>query len=87
MLRQFGALPTEERVRAMKGRDYLWCLANALVDREEELDRLCPGCRARALEARCPVCGREEAGGPEEIVNPAFDMERFEALRGGEGLA
>lgn len=71
----------------MKGRDYLWCLANTLVDREEELDRMCPGCRARALEARCSVCGREETGGPEEIVNPAFDMERFEALRGGERLA
>ena len=69
----------------MKGRDYLWCLANTLVDREEELDRLCPSCRARALEARCPVCGRAEA--EEEIVNPAFDMGRFEALRGGEGLA
>ena len=71
----------------MKGRDYLWCLANTLVDREEELDRMCPSCRARALEARCSVCGREEAGGPEEIVNSAFDMERFEALRGGERLA
>ena len=87
MLRQFGALPTEERVRARKGRDYLWCLANTLVDRELELFRMCPSCRARALEARCSVCGREEAGGPEEIVNPAFDMERFEALRGGERLA
>lgn len=65
----------------MKGRDYLWCLANTLVDREEELDRLCPSCRARALEARCPVCGRTE---PEETVNSAFDMERFAQLRGGE---
>lgn len=68
----------------MKGRDYLWCLANTLVDREEELDRLCPSCRTRALETRCPVCGRTE---PEETVNPAFDMGRFEELRGGEGLA
>lgn len=84
MLRQFGALPTEARAKTMKGRDYLWCLANTLVDREEELDRLCPSCRARALEARCPVCGRTE---PEETVNSAFDMERFTRLRGGETLA
>lgn len=85
VLRQFGALPTERRARAMKGRDYLWCLANTLLDREEELERLCPECRARALEERCPVCGRS-AGNQEETVNPAFDLERFEELKGGGGL-
>ena len=84
VLRQFGALPTESRVRAMKGRDYLWCLANTLLDREEELERLCPQCRARALEARCPVCGRPAAD-REETLNPAFDLERFEKLKGGGG--
>ena len=47
------------------------------------LDRLCPECRARALEERCPVCGREKTG-REEIVNPAFDPNRFAELRGGE---
>ena len=51
MLKQFGALPTEERARNMKGRDYLWCLTNLLLDREEELERLCPSCRARAAGA------------------------------------
>jgi len=86
VLRQFGALPTEERVRAMKGRDYLWCLANTLVDREEELERLCPSCRSRVLEERCPVCGRTHGSWGEGTVNPAFDMERFERLRGGDGL-
>lgn len=81
MLRQFGALPTERRAREMKGRDYLWCLANELRDREERLERLCPSCRTRALEERCPVCGRagEEAG----AVNPAFDPARFEQLKEG----
>lgn len=47
------------------------------------LDRLCPECRARALEERCPVCGREKTG-REEIVNPAFDDRRFLELKGGE---
>lgn len=73
-------MPTEQRAREMKGRDYLWCLANDLLDREERLERLCPECRARALEERCPVCGRAGAGGAE---NPGFDLERFEALKGG----
>ena len=81
VLRQFGALPTEGRARAMKGRDYLWCLANALLDREEELGRLCPSCRARALEERCPVCGQPETQWNSE--NPSFDLERFEQLKGG----
>ena len=70
----------------MKDRDYLWCQANALVDREEELDRLCPACRARALEEKCPACGQTLAEG-EEMANPACDMERFARLRGGERLA
>ena len=38
----------------MLDRDYVWCLAQQLLDDEEELDRLCPACRARAEEARCP---------------------------------
>ena len=70
MLSRFGALPTEARARDMKARDYLWCLAQELLDREE------------ALEERCPVCGRE-AGGDEGMVNPAFDPARFAELRGG----
>ena len=53
MLKAFHALPTEGRVREMKNRDYLWCLTNMLLDREEELERLCPGCRLRALEEPC----------------------------------
>lgn len=47
------------------------------------LARLCPDCQARALEERCPVCGREKTD-REAIVNPAFDTERFLELKGGE---
>ena len=83
MLRQFSALPTEERARAMLDRDYLWCLANLLLDGEEELERLCPQCRARAEEDRCPVCGQPAARG-EGGVNPAFDRARYERLARGE---
>ena len=86
VLRQFGALPTEERARSMKGRDYLWCLANTLLDREEQLGRLCPSCRTRALEERCPSCGRPAVEWGEGTQNDSFDLERFEELRGGNGL-
>ena len=84
MLREFHALPTEARAREMKDRDYLWCLANGLLDREEQLERLCPDCRVRAEQARCP--GPEDAGQPGEGgSNPAFDLERFRRLKeGGE---
>lgn len=83
MLRQFGALPTEVRARTMKGRDYLWCLANGILDREEELDRLCPACRAQALEGRCAACGRPTSGWGEGAASAAFDPDRFEELKGG----
>ena len=48
------------------------------------LERLCPACRAKALEERCSACGQPAAswGG----VNPAFDQERFDKLKEGEGL-
>ena len=61
--------------------DYLWCAVNLLLDSEEELDRLCPACRAEAEENRCPVCG---AAVGDRGSNPAFDMARFREL-GGEG--
>ena len=40
--------------------DYLWCAVNLLLDDEETLAQLCPACRERAMEARCPVCGRAQ---------------------------
>jgi predicted amidophosphoribosyltransferase len=67
----------------MKDRDYFWCLVHTLLDREEELERLCPACRAEAEEARCPGCGRPAAQWGEGAVNSAFDPKRFEQLRGG----
>ena len=82
VLKQFGALPTEKRARQMKERDYLWCLLNQLLDDQEELDQLCPTCRAEAEQERCPGCGALiQASG----VNPSFDMERFRRLKEGEG--
>lgn len=82
VLKQFGALPTERRARQMKERDYLWCLLNQLLDDQEELDQLCPTCRAEAEQERCPGCGALiQASG----VNPSFDMERFRRLKEGEG--
>ena len=67
----------------MQDSDYLWCLVNTLLDREEELDRLCPACRAEAMEGRCPVCGGlvTQGGGGH---NQAFDEARFQALSRGE---
>ena len=67
----------------MKNRDYLWCLANGLLDREEDLERLCSACRERALEERCPVCGQARENGEDHMDNPSFDRERFERLKGG----
>ena len=67
----------------MKNRDYLWCLANEVLDGEQRLEELCPACRARALEECCPVCGQSAKIGQEAMANPSFDQERFERLRGG----
>ena len=66
----------------MRDRDYGWCLSHLALDQEEELERLCPVCRARAAESRCPVCGAPSGQG-EGAVNPAFDQERYERLRKG----
>lgn len=85
MLREFQALPTEPRARGMKDRDYLWCLLHSILDREEELERLCPECRARAEERHCPACGRPAAAWAEGAANAAFDAARFETLKGGGG--
>ena len=62
--------------------DYLWRAVNLLLDDEETLAQLCPACRERAMEARCPVCGTH-TGGDQAGENPAFDQERFEQLRRG----
>ena len=85
VLRAFHALPTEERVKAMTGRDYLWCALHLLLDEEEEADLLCPACRAEAEKERCPVCGRE-TGSVVREENAAFDMARFLRLQRGESL-
>ena len=67
----------------MTDRDYLLCALHLLLDEEERMNALCPACRGRAEEERCPVCGdlidRSGAG-----INPAFDLERFERMKRGE---
>ena len=52
MLKCFGALPTEERAKAMREEDYLWCAVNLLLDEEEVARQLCPQCREAAERAR-----------------------------------
>lgn len=66
----------------MKERDYLWCLLNQLLDDQEELDQLCPTCRAEAGAGAVP---RLRGADPGFRVNPSFDMERFRRLKEGEG--
>ena len=63
----------------MTDRDYLWCALNLALDREEELDRLCPRCREQAEEEACPVCGESRAGWG---YNSGFDIDRFERWKG-----
>ena len=84
MLRTFSALPTEERVRKMKDRDFLWCALNLMLDEEEELDGLCPACRDRATQQRCISCGASLAAW-EGAVNEGFDLARFERMKRGMG--
>ena len=61
----------------MTDREYLWCVLNLMLDDQEELDRLCPACRARAEEERCPAESAEDR-------NLSFDPERFRRLKKGE---
>ena len=82
VLKCFGALPTEERAKAMREEDYLWCAVNLLLDEEEVARQLCPQCREAAERARCPVCGRE-TGEMVREENPTFDWARLRKRRSG----
>lgn len=67
----------------MTDRDYLLCALHLILDEEERLELLCPSCRAKAEEERCPVCGeRTQKSG--EGINAAFDAQRFERMKRGE---
>ena len=85
VLKAFGALPTEQRVREMTEEDYLWCAVHLLLDEEEAEAALCPSCRAKLDETRCPVCGQETASMVRE-ENAGFDWARYARLKEG-GLA
>lgn len=77
VLKAFGVLPSEERAQKMTEGDYLYCALQLLLDRERELERLCPECRDR--EGRCRVCGKPLTG--ERATNSGFDLKKFEELK------
>lgn len=74
VLRTLGILP--RAVEDMTDRDFLYCVLQMVLDSEEQLQRLCPDCRSRMLEERCPVCGGVQFG-----TNPNFDEKRYEELK------
>lgn len=63
----------------MTDRDYLWCALNLTLDREEELERLCPKCREQAEGEVCPICGEPHS---DYGRNGSFDDSRFLRLKG-----
>lgn len=74
VLRYFGVLPSQ--ARAMTDGDFLYCVLQMVIDGEEQLAKLCPGCRQSLLEEKCPACGAVQFG-----QNPNFDEKRFEELK------
>lgn len=76
VLQAFSVLPSERRAQEMTAGDYLYCALQLELDDEDRLASLCPGCRAAAETARCPVCGN-----PAEAETGAFDEARFEELK------
>ena len=83
MLRSFGVLPSSEEARKMTDRDYLLCALHLILDEEERLDMLCPACRVKAEEERCPACG-EIAARSGAAINASFDAQRFERMKRGD---
>lgn len=81
VLKTFGVLPSEARAREMTWGDYLYCALQMMLDRKDQMEKLCPQCQSRAEEARCSLCGREISG--EMGKNPAFDQKRFEEMKRG----
>ena len=82
VLRAFQALPSEPRARALTEEELLWCAIQMKLDQEEQLNALCPACRAAAEESRCPGCGMPMSN-VRAAQNQNFDMDRFEALKRG----
>lgn len=78
VMRSMGALPSEQRVKDMTDGDYMYCILNMWLDREEELESLCPQCRRRAMENTCRCCGGDLMG--DAGVNESFDEEKFREL-------
>ena len=68
----------------MKEGDYVWCLINQLLDREEELEQLCPECRQRVEQPVCPGCGKTGENWGEGEENSEFDWLRFRMMKEGK---
>lgn len=79
VLKAFGVLPSEKRALEMTRGDYLRCALHLMLDRQEQLERLCPHCREQLKEDRCSVCGGVMTG--ETGENPHFDREKFEEMK------
>lgn len=77
VLKAFHVLPCEDRAKEMTEGDYLYCALQLLLDREKELETLCPDCRNG--ENRCRICGKALSG--ETAVNAGFDRSKFEELK------
>ena len=67
----------------MKEGDYVWCLVNQLLDRDEELERLCPECRQRMEQHICSGCSEPVERWGEGEMNPEFDLQRFRIMKEG----
>lgn len=81
VMKTFGVLPSEKRAREMTEGDYLYCALQMMLDREAQLEKLCPACRSLVEEGCCVNCGG--ALTQEQGVNPQFDRSRFEEMKHG----
>lgn len=71
VLKCFGALPTEERAKAMREEDYLWCAVNLLLDEEEVAPSAVPSVPGGGGEGPVPGVrpgdGRDGPGGESHL--------------------
>lgn len=66
----------------MTDEQWLWLYANMLLDRDIELEGMCPQCRDEVTSAnKCHRCGKSLSH-VESGINPNFDRDRFDKLSG-----
>lgn len=81
VLRSFSVLPSSKAARAMTDADYLYCALHTVLDGREYAASLCPDCRERSEQMRCPGCGAAVSG---QVVNASFDEAEFEKRKCGQ---